>query len=77
MDSGQLEISYRSTQKVINTFSSFASGMDLPADLRDLTLAANRGEGVDNPEMRIFVTPDEEAAGIAASVRELEKAGVK
>ncbi|MGD9920059.1 MAG: UvrD-helicase domain-containing protein [Pseudorhodoplanes sp.] len=77
MDSGQLEISYRSTQKIISIFGDFASGMDLPADLRDLTLAASRGEGMDHPEMRVFVTPDEEAAGIAASVRDLEKAGVK
>jgi hypothetical protein len=68
---------YRSTQKVIDTFSDFASGMDLPAELRDLNLAANHVKGADVPEMRIFVTPDEEAAGIAANVRELEKAGVK
>ena len=77
MQSGQLEISYRSTQNVIDTFSSFAAEMDLPADLRDLKLEANRGAGTDVPQMRTFVTLDDEAAGVAASVKELEQTGVR
>ena len=77
MQSGQLEISYRSTQNVIDTFSSFAAEMDLPADLRDLKLEANRGAGTNVPQMRTFVTLDDEAAGVAASVKELEQTGVR
>jgi superfamily I DNA/RNA helicase/Zn-dependent peptidase ImmA (M78 family) len=73
---GQLTISYRSTQKVIDTFSAFASGMDLPADLTKLKLEANRGAGDAVPEVRTYVTPEDEAAGIAASIKELESNGV-
>jgi DNA helicase-2/ATP-dependent DNA helicase PcrA len=76
-DTGQLTISYRSTQKIADTFGAFATGMDLPADLADLKLNASRGEGTQVPEVRTFVTPDDEAAGIAASIKELEKDGVR
>lgn len=74
---GQLTISYRSTQKIVDTFGAFAKGMDLPADLADLRLNASRGEGTHLPEVRTFVTPGDEAAGIAASIKELEKDGVR
>ncbi len=75
--SGQLTISYRSTQKIVDTFEAFAAGMDLPPDLARLHLEANRGEGEVIPDVRTFMTPDDEAAGIAASVKELEKEGVR
>jgi DNA helicase II / ATP-dependent DNA helicase PcrA len=71
-----LEINYRSTQKVIDAYAAFARGMPMPAELAQLDLEANRGEGTAVPEIRGFGTPDDEAAGIAASIRELEKSGV-
>jgi len=71
-----LEINYRSTQNVIDAYSAFAKGMAMPADLAALKLVASRDESGDIPEIRGFNTPDDEAAGIAASIRQLEKNGV-
>ena len=71
-----LEINYRSTQKIIDAYAAFARGMAMPAELAQLDLEASRGEGAALPEIRGFGTPDDEAAGIAASIRELEKDGV-
>jgi superfamily I DNA/RNA helicase len=71
-----LEINYRSTQKVIDAYAAFAQGMAMPAELAQLNLEASRGEGTALPEIRGFDTPDDEAAGIAASIRQLEKDGV-
>jgi Zn-dependent peptidase ImmA (M78 family) len=71
-----LEINYRSTQNVIDAYSAFAEGMAMPADLAALKLEASRDESGDVPEIRGFNAPDDEAAGIAASIRQLEKDGV-
>lgn len=71
-----LEINYRSTQKVIDAYSAFAKTMSMPVGLAELKLEANRGEGDAVPEIRGFDTPDDEAAGIAASIIQLEKEGV-
>jgi superfamily I DNA/RNA helicase/Zn-dependent peptidase ImmA (M78 family) len=71
-----LGINYRSTQKVIDAYDAFARDMPMPRELARLNLEASRGEGTILPEIRGFDTPDDEAAGIAASVRELEKDGV-
>lgn len=73
---GQLGISYRSTQQILDTFGTFSAGMPLPPALANLPLNAARGSGPVSPEIRTLLNPDEENAGIAASVRELEAAGV-
>jgi superfamily I DNA/RNA helicase len=73
---GQLGLSYRSTQKILDTFGTFSAGMPLSAELANLPLTAVRGAGTAMPEIRTLDDPDDEAAGIAASVKELEKAGV-
>ena len=72
----QLAISYRSTQKIIDTFSGFAAGMSLPASLRTHSLKANRGEGTSLPEIRRYRFPEDEEGGIAARIRELEATDV-
>jgi DNA helicase II / ATP-dependent DNA helicase PcrA len=71
-----LEINYRSTQKIIDAYAAFARGMAMPAELAQLDLEASRGEGTALPEIRGFDTPDDEPAGIAAAIRELERDGV-
>jgi len=71
-----LEINYRSTQKIIDAYSEFAKGMVMPAELAALKLHASRGAGNALPEIRGYDAPDDEAAGIAASVMQLEKNGV-
>lgn len=73
---GQLGLSYRSTQKILDAFGRFSAGMPLPPELANLPLKSERGVGDAMPELRTLVDPDDEAAGIAASVRELEKDGV-
>lgn len=73
---GQLGLSYRSTQMVLDTFSGFSAGMPLPPELANLPLKAERGPGEAKPELRTLLDPAEEAAGIAASVRELETRGI-
>ena len=72
---GQLGLSYRSTQKILDAFGQFAADMPLPPALANFPLAADRGPGEAMPEIRTLIDPDDEAAGIAASVRELEKDG--
>lgn len=72
-----LEINYRSTQKVIDAYSAFEERMDMPVDLAKLDLEAAREENTHVPEIRGFDTPDDEAAGIAACVRQLEKEGIE
>jgi superfamily I DNA/RNA helicase len=71
-----LEINYRSTQKVIDAYAAFSKGMAMPAELAELKLEANRGAGEHIPEIRTLNTPDDEAAGIAASIKQLQKDGV-
>lgn len=71
-----LEINYRSTQKVIDAYAAFAKNMAMPAELAELKLEASRGKGEHLPEIRALNTLEEEAAGIAASIKQLEKDGV-
>ncbi len=73
---GQLGLSYRSTQKVLDAFGGFSAGMPLPPELANLPLKAERGIGEAEPELRTLDDPADEAAGIAASVRELEASGI-
>jgi superfamily I DNA/RNA helicase len=73
----QLAINYRSTQEVINTFQAVAPHMAASHGMLALDLEANRGASAILSQLRRFDTLDNEAAGIAASVRELEKAGIR
>jgi superfamily I DNA/RNA helicase len=68
----QLEISYRSTQQVIDAFSAFATDMGASDGMLPLKLKADRGDGPELPDLRRFHTDVDEAEGIAAAIRELE-----
>lgn len=72
----QLSINYRSSEEVIQAFSVVAPHMAASKGMLPLKLTANRGDSKVRPELRCFDSPENEVAGIAASVRELEKAGV-
>lgn len=72
----QLEINYRSTKQLVDSFVSIASRMGASAGMLPLQFTASRGAGNSIPEVRRYPTIEEEAAGVAASIRELEKAGV-
>jgi DNA helicase II / ATP-dependent DNA helicase PcrA len=73
---GQLGINYRSRSEIVGAFVGFAPRMGASQDMLALKLVADRGPSGVHPQVRRFDTLDEEAAGIAASIRELEGAGV-
>ena len=72
----QLEVNYRSAEPIVQTLVAVASRMGASEGMLPLTLTAQRD--LDSATLRInrYLTPDDEAAGVAASVRELEGAGV-
>ncbi|MEP7240055.1 MAG: UvrD-helicase domain-containing protein [Devosia sp.] len=70
-----LERSYRSTESVITTFSTFASAMHASKGMRRLALVTDKGAG-ERAQLRALDNLDDEIAGIAASVKELEAGGV-
>ena len=74
---GKLSVNYRSSQEVVDSFVGFASHMSASDGMLDLALTADRGALGIKPELRSFEYPHDEEAGIAASVKELEKAGVR
>lgn len=73
---GQLTVNYRSSQEIVSTFAAFAPHMDASNGMLPLSLTAHRGPAGAMAEVRRFSHPDEEAAGVAAAIRELEAAGV-
>lgn len=73
----QLAINYRSSHEVIGAFQAVAPHMAASRGMLPLALEANRGSSGIHPQLRRFDTLEDEAAGIAASVRELEKAGIR
>jgi DNA helicase II / ATP-dependent DNA helicase PcrA len=73
----RLAINYRSTSQIIGAFQAVAPHMGASRGMLPLSLAADRGSGPGVPQTRVFDTLAEEEAGIAASIREIEKAGVR
>ncbi|HZC14262.1 MAG TPA: ATP-dependent DNA helicase, partial [Thermoleophilaceae bacterium] len=74
---GQLSINYRSSQEIVDAVVGFAPHMGASEGMLPLALTADRGSTAIKPQLRRFDTPDQETAGLAASVRELEADGVR
>ena len=72
----QLDLNYRSTEQVVKSFVAVASQIGASEGMLPLKLQADRGLGPVRPQIRRYETLGEEAAGVAASVRELESSGV-
>ncbi len=72
----RLAINYRSTQEIIDAFEAVAPYMQASQGMLALQLEADHGSSGIRPELRRFNTIEDEAEGVAASVRELESAGV-
>ena len=72
----QLTINYRSTDQIVRSFVAIAPNMGASQGMLPLMLETDRGSGPSRPQIRRFETLDDEAEGIAASIRELEGAGV-
>lgn len=73
----QLGVNYRSTEQVVGSLVAVAPRMGASQGMLTLELQADRGRGLTRPEIRSFDTLDDEAEGVAASVRQLEGEGVR
>ena len=73
----QLGVNYRSTEQIVHSFVAVAPHMGASKGMLTLALEADRGKGQNRPEIRRFETLDDEAGGLAASIRQLEGAGVR
>lgn len=73
----QLGVNYRSTEQVVHAFAAVAPHMGASHGMLPLALEADRGAGPGQLEVRRFETLSDEAAGVAARVREVEAAGVR
>lgn len=71
----QLEINYRSSEEIKNAFEAVAPHMAASRGVLPLKLTAAAGSSGISPQLRSFDTQDDEVAGIASSVKELEAAG--
>jgi superfamily I DNA/RNA helicase/Zn-dependent peptidase ImmA (M78 family) len=72
----QLDVNYRSTQQIVESFVAIAPHMGASHSMLPLKLIADRGTGRGKPDVRHYEALDDEEAGVAASVRELEEKGV-
>ena len=72
----QLDVNYRSAGPIVETLVAVASRMGASEGMLPLDLTARRDRGSATLRIHRHGTPDDEAAGVAASVRELEDAGV-
>ena len=72
----RLDVNYRSTEQIVNGFVAVTPRMGASAGMLPLDLSANRGSGPAKPQIRRYDTLNDELEGVAASVRELESAGV-
>ncbi len=72
-----LGVNYRSTEQIVHSFVAVAPHIGASNDMLTLELEANRRKGPSRPEIRRFETLNEEAEGVAASIRQLEEAGVR
>lgn len=76
--SDQLSINYRSTQPIIDSLVAVARQMGASRGMLPLAFTSDRGPGFgDRIEIRRYDTLDDEAAGVAASISELERSGVR
>ena len=73
----QLDVNYRSTAQIVDNYCAVASHLGASKKMLPLNLRAVRGEGPSPPEILRFETLNDEAEGIATSIRQLEKEGVR
>ena len=72
----RLDVNYRSAEPIVETLVAVASRMGASEGMLPPELRAHRDRVPATLRIHRHETPDDEAAGVAASVRELEDAGV-
>ena len=72
----QLDLNYRSHREILDLVEGFAQGMDASQRMLPLTMIAVHGQANRRPGIRDHLRWENEIAGIAASIRELERSGV-
>lgn len=71
-----LALNYRSNREILDLVEGFSRGMDASSGMLPLSMEAVRGRVGVRPQVRRFQYLENEVAGIAANVRELEAIGV-
>ena len=74
--SAQLNVNYRSTKQIVETLLAVAPRMGASKDMLRLSFSAERGPGLGNLQVQRYDTPDDEIGGLAASIQQLQSAGV-
>lgn len=72
----QLGINYRSSQEIIEVFSTFANTMKASTGALPLQLAAYRGSLDHKPELRVVKSTDDEISAVASAIREQHERGI-
>lgn len=75
-DVAQLEVNYRSSQEVVDSFVRFSRGMKAAEGMLDLRLEADQGPSGVRHQVRRFGPPDDEGPAVAARILELRNQGV-
>jgi DNA helicase II / ATP-dependent DNA helicase PcrA len=70
-------VNYRSSQEIVDAFEAVAPRMRASQGMLPLDLEANHGRSGIRPQLLRFDMLDDEAAGIAASIRDLQASGVR
>lgn len=73
---GVLEVNYRSTTEIVDTFSSFSVSMRASHGMLPLRLRAHHGSNQRRPELRTVEFPEDETSALAAVIREREQSGL-
>jgi superfamily I DNA/RNA helicase len=73
---GVLEVNYRSTTEVVDTFSAFSVAMRASHGMLPLRLRAYHGSNRRRPELRTVEFPEDETSALAAGIREREQSGL-
>lgn len=73
----QLGVNYRSTEQIVHSFVAVAPHMGASNGMLSLELKTDRSGRSNHPELRRFETLNDEAEGVAASIRQLEGTGVR
>lgn len=71
-----LAVSYRSSLEIVKTIEVIAPNMGASDGMLPLSLESDTGPTQQRPEIRRYDGPEDEEAGIAASIRELESQGI-